>query len=66
MMYMVSHQDFEAIRSRVGVWIEDRKELIAAVAQKLLLKQKMSGEELRHAMEAFHQKYPHFAVLARL
>lgn len=65
MLYQIPRGDFGAMRCRVNGWISNRRELIKTIGGQLLLKHKLSGKEILHMVNTFHEHYPHFAKLTR-
>jgi ATP-dependent Zn protease len=65
MVYMIPKGEFGAMRYRVSGWISDRRELIKAIGERLLIERKLSGREIKRMMNDFHKKYPHLTVLTR-
>jgi ATP-dependent Zn protease len=65
MLYQMPRGEFGVMRYRVSGWISDRRELIKMIGERLLLKHKLSGHEIRYIMNDFHKKYPQFTKLTR-
>ncbi len=63
MLHCISQEEFVRIYCRVNSLISDRRELIVCVAEELLVKQKLSGREIKLMMRDFHKQYPHFEKL---
>lgn len=65
MLYLIPRGEFGVMRYRVSGWISDRRELIKAIGERLLIERKLSGRQLKLMMNDFHKQYPHFAKLTR-
>jgi hypothetical protein len=65
MMCLIPKGEFGVMRYRVSEWVSERRELIKAIGERLLIKHKIAGCELKLMMNDFHKNYPHFTELTR-